>query len=145
MTAAQNKAGSDGRRILVVDDSPTIRSLLRKTLALRAYEVEEAADGWDALALLERNPAFDLAIIDLLMPRLDGLSLVQRIRNNPGFPAMPIVILTGEDIDFAAGPPMGTDAVLVKPFAPRGLLDLVGRLCLKKMTDARASEPAGPG
>ena len=125
---APQGAPESAGRILVVDDSVVIRRLLCRTLSFFAYQVVEASDGWDALTVLERDPAFDLLITDLQMPGMDGYTLVQRIRSNAALSAFPILVLTGENIDASSGPPTGTQGLISKPFSPPQLLASVRQL-----------------
>ena len=72
-----------GMAILVVDDDQAVREALRRALTMQGYDVELAGDGEEALLRLRSNPnGFDLAIVDILMPRLDGLELTRRLRGD---------------------------------------------------------------
>jgi two-component system chemotaxis response regulator CheY len=83
------------KRILIVDDSRTIRNLILLSLGLTSFSVYQAEDGQEALDLLgEVNP--DLLITDVHMPRLDGLQLIERVRNSERFKALPILVLSTE-------------------------------------------------
>ena len=83
------------KRILIVDDSRTIRNLILLSLGLTSFSVYQAEDGQEALDLLgEVNP--DLLITDVHMPRLDGLKLIERVRNSERFKALPILVLSTE-------------------------------------------------
>jgi two-component system, OmpR family, response regulator MprA len=112
--------------ILVVDDDQAVRDALRRALALQGYEVELAADGEEALFKLRTNPhATDLLVVDVLMPRLDGLELTRRLRSDGS--ELPILMLTARDqiADRVEGLEAGADDYLVKPFA---LEELVARV-----------------
>ena len=125
------KAQSPGEpplRVLVVDDSDIIRSLIRKTFALFAFDTVEAADGWEALMLLQQDRGFALLVIDLSMPRLDGLGLIQRLRGDTSMPHFPIIVLTAESLDPSGHPPEGADALMIKPFRPSALVETARRL-----------------
>lgn len=102
-------------RVLVVDDEHGLRRLLRLYLEREGYEVIEADNGLDALSTLRRN-GVDLALIDLMLPELDGLSLVRRIREQS---ALPIIVITarGEETNRVAGLELGADDYVVKPFS----------------------------
>lgn len=113
---------ADGHpRILVVDDEPTIRDLLSRTLALAEYEVDVAADGPAALERLRQYP-YDLLITDLKMPGMDGLTVIreaQRYQSN-----LPIIIITGYSSESSAieALNLGVSGYLTKPFrVPRVL------------------------
>lgn len=114
------------KKILVVDDSRTTRQVLNFSLTDAGYEVVEAADGHDALSILERD-AFDLVISDLKMPRLDGLDLTRRIRSNPDTRKLPVIILTTESAEEKKqeGKQAGANCWIVKPFQPDQLLEVV--------------------
>jgi len=112
--------------ILVVDDDQAVRDALRRALTMQGYVTELAADGEEALLKLRSHPnAFELAIVDILMPRLDGLELTRRLRGDGN--ALPILMLTARDqvADRVAGLEAGADDYLVKPFA---LEELVARV-----------------
>ena len=112
--------------ILVVDDDQAVRESLRRALSLQGYDVELAADGEEALFRLRTNPsATDLLVVDVLMPRLDGLELTRRLRSDGS--ELPILMLTARDqvADRVEGLEAGADDYLVKPFA---LEELVARV-----------------
>jgi two-component system KDP operon response regulator KdpE len=107
-------------RILVVDDEPPIRRLLRTTLAAQDYRVEEAADGEAALDFLKRNPV-DLIVLDLGLPGIDGLEVVRRLR--AGGNVTPIIILSSRDDEAGkvAALDLGADDYVSKPFGAEEL------------------------
>jgi two-component system response regulator MprA len=112
--------------ILVVDDDQAVRDSLRRALALQGYDVELAADGEEALFKIRANPnGTDLLVVDVLMPRLDGLELTRRLRSDGS--ELPILMLTARDqvADRVEGLEAGADDYLVKPFA---LEELVARV-----------------
>jgi len=108
-------------RILVVDDEAEIRQVLRLLLQNAGYEVEEAEDGERAISLLREDRGFDLCIMDVMMPVMDGICAVGRIRR---FSAVPVLFLTARsfDSDKEAAYSCGGDDYVVKPFSPRELL-----------------------
>jgi two-component system, OmpR family, response regulator len=110
-------------KILIVDDDANIRELAGLFLRKDGFEMLEAADGLQALAVLE-NARVDLAILDVMMPNLDGWELCQRLKEDYDFP---ILMLTakGETSQKLKGFQLGTDDYLVKPFEP---LELVARV-----------------
>ena len=116
-------------RVLVVDDDPAIRRVVCALLDLDEYGVLEAADGLTALELvrLERP---NLVILDLTMPRLDGLRACRALRSDPELAGTRVLVLTGRDLpdDWAAARDAGADAYIVKPFSSLALLDAVRRL-----------------
>ncbi|MEU2654331.1 response regulator transcription factor [Streptomyces sp. NPDC007325] len=102
-------------RILIVDDEPAVREALRRSLAFEGYATREAVDGMDALAAME-SYAPDLVVLDVQMPRMDGLTAARRIRAAGS--TVPILMLTARDTvgDRVTGLDAGADDYLVKPF-----------------------------
>lgn len=119
---AGSSAPRPGRaRVLVVDDEPAVREALQSCLTFEGYEVLLAPDGVAALDIIrEQTP--DLVVLDLLMPRLDGLSTCRRLRS--GGETVPVLMLTARDAvgDRVAGLDVGADDYLGKPFALNELL-----------------------
>jgi two-component system, OmpR family, response regulator MprA len=120
-------------RILVVDDEPAVQSALSRALSMEKYEVAQAADGLQALERLGEDP-YEAVILDIAMPRLDGLEVCRRLRQ--GGDRTPVLMLTarGEVDDRVAGLDAGADDYLVKPFALRELLARV-RALLRRAED----------
>ncbi|HEY7413883.1 MAG TPA: response regulator transcription factor, partial [Ktedonobacteraceae bacterium] len=110
--------------ILMVDDDPDIRHLVAIYLHNEGYQVLEAADGLEALDLLQQQQEIDLIILDLMMPHLDGIQACLKIREGR---QMPIIMLSakGEDLDKILGLSTGADDYVTKPFNP---LELVARV-----------------
>lgn len=120
-----------GRKVLVVDDSPTIIKFVAFSLKSNGFEVISAADGMDALEKLSHLEAgVDLVITDLNMPNVDGYELIATLRQNPRFRKLPIIILSSEqsEQDKVKGRQAGADAYLVKPFKSTALLETIGKL-----------------
>jgi two-component system chemotaxis response regulator CheY len=117
-----------GKRILIVDDSASIRSALVTTLGGAGYEVAQAPDGSAALAELSSPP--DLMITDFNMPRMNGLQLIFIARALPQCKRMPIIMLTteSEDSKRQSARAAGATAWMVKPFQPKQLLAVVEKL-----------------
>ena len=116
-------------KILIVEDSPSMRSLVRETLDRDGYEVTESADGRHALGLLE-GMVPDLIITDINMPHLDGLALLREIRRLPSLRFTPVLILTsesGHDLK-ESGRAAGATGWLVKPFDPDQLRRVVAQV-----------------
>jgi two-component system, OmpR family, response regulator MprA len=110
-------------RILVVDDDAAVREALRRALQLEGYEVELAGDGAEALDRLKLNSVEpDALVLDVSMPRLDGLEVCRRLRR--GGSGVPVLMLTARDevADRVAGLDAGADDYVVKPFALEELL-----------------------
>jgi two-component system response regulator ResD len=111
------------RRILLVDDEASLRMLVRRYLQRDGYLVVEAVDGAQALQRLAEQP-FDLAVIDVMMPKVDGFDLVRQIRSRSD---IPVIMLTGrgEESSRVAGLELGADDYMVKPFS---MPELVARV-----------------
>lgn len=110
-------------RILVVDDETEIRDVLRLYLEKEGYEVVEAADGPEALRLLKQEK-IDLAILDIMMPRLDGYRVLRNIREESNLPVL-MLSAKGSDSDKILGLDLGADDYITKPFVP---LEAVARV-----------------
>jgi two-component system chemotaxis response regulator CheY len=117
------------RLILTVDDSPSIRLMMKLTLTGEGYEVIQAADGVEALELARQRVA-DLVLTDINMPRMDGLALIKELRALPGYRIVPMLILTTESAKDrkAIGKANGATGWLTKPFNDQQLLATVGRV-----------------
>ncbi|MBQ3279579.1 MAG: response regulator transcription factor [Clostridia bacterium] len=111
--------------LLIVDDEARIRSLIAKYAAFEGYETEEAADGMQAVEM-SRKKHYDLIIMDVMMPELDGFSAVREIRKNDS--TVPVIMLSarGEEYDRIHGFELGVDDYVVKPFSPKELMMRVG-------------------
>jgi len=109
--------------ILVVDDEEPIQELLKFNLEKEGYLVCVAKDGPEALKRVE-NDQPDLLVLDLMLPGMDGLEVCRKLRSNPKFQQIPIIMLTakGEEIDKVLGLELGADDYMTKPFSPRELL-----------------------
>jgi two-component system, chemotaxis family, chemotaxis protein CheY len=116
------------KRILIVEDSPTMRALLNSALEGLEIPVKitEAASGFEALRCLPREP-FDLIVTDINMPDINGLELVSFAKNNNAYRSIPLVIVSteGAERDRERGLELGADAYLVKPFEPENLREVV--------------------
>ena len=112
------------QRILIVEDSPTMRALLVSALEAldRPVKITEVASGFEALRELPRV-AYDLILTDINMPDINGLELVSFVKNNAAFRSIPLVIVSteGSERDLEKGLRLGADAYLVKPFATETL------------------------
>lgn len=132
------------RNILVVDDDPHIRDLLAFALAKAGMHVEQASDGEEALALIAAR-APDLMVLDINMPRLNGLDLCRQLRSGGGAHAdLPILFLSSRDdeIDRIVGIEIGADDYVTKPFSPREVVARVGAILKRGGSHAEpAAEP----
>ncbi|MBK0866454.1 MAG: response regulator transcription factor [Saccharopolyspora sp.] len=129
-------------RILVVDDDRAVRESLRRSLQFNGYQVELAADGQQALDwLADQRP--DAMVLDVMMPRLDGLEVARRLRSTGD--DLPILVLTARDAvsDRVAGLDAGADDYLPKPFALEELLARV-RALLRRASPPEADGGEGP-
>lgn len=112
-------------KVMVVDDSNTIRRTVETILNKIGCNVITAIDGYDALAkIAESKP--DLIFIDIMMPRLDGYQTCALVKNNPAFKSTPIIMLSSKDglFDKAKGRIVGSDQYLTKPFSKDELLEV---------------------
>ena len=115
-------------RILSVDDSPSMRDLVKLTLTQAGFEVEQASDGAEALSLA-RTSHFDLVLADLNMPKMDGIELIRALRAETNYRVTPILMLTTES-DLAKrreGKAAGATGWIVKPFFPDQLVASLNR------------------
>jgi DNA-binding response OmpR family regulator len=119
--------------ILVVDDEETIREVLRRYLEHEGYIVEEAADGYEALDIIQKDPP-TLIVLDLMLPGIDGLSLTKRLRPTT---QIPIIMLTSksETNDRIRGLDIGADDYITKPFDPQEVVSRV-RAVLRRFEGA---------
>lgn len=127
-------------RILVADDEAGIRTLISKYAVYEGHSVLEAADGMEAVALCRRETP-DIAIIDIMMPELDGFSACREIRK---FSDIPIIILSarGEEYDRINGFEIGVDDYVVKPFSPKELMLRVEAV-MKRYGASRSAASSG--
>jgi two-component system, OmpR family, response regulator MprA len=130
-------------RILIVDDEPAVREALRRSLAFEGYDTETAVDGLDALDRVA-GYAPDLIVLDIQMPRMDGLTAARRLR--AGGSTVPVLMLTARDTvgDRVTGLDAGADDYLVKPFELDELFARI-RALLRRSAYAGPPAPAGAG
>ena len=114
---------------LAVDDSASMRQMVSFTLKNAGFNVVEAVDGQDAYEKAAGRD-FNLVLTDQNMPRLDGIGLTKKLRDNPKFKATPILILTTESSDQMkqAGRAAGATGWMVKPFNPANLIEVIGKV-----------------
>jgi DNA-binding response OmpR family regulator len=127
-------------RILLVDDEQSIQTLLSYPLRKDGYEVVQATDGREALDRFEERP-FDLVVLDVMLPQLDGLEVCRRLRSRS---AVPIIMLTAksEEIDKVVGLEIGADDYITKPFSMREFRSRV-KAALRRSELSRAAERDG--
>lgn len=124
--AVESKFDLEGLKILVVDDSKTIRRTAETLLAKEGCEVFTAVDGFDALSkIADHRP--DIIFVDIMMPRLDGYQTCSLIKNNQAFKATPVIMLSSKDglFDRARGRLVGSEQYLTKPFTKDELLGAI--------------------
>ena len=138
MGADLTRREGDRITLLVVDDDPRMQRLLRANLERAGYRVDVANDGAVALEQIELAPP-DLVLLDVMMPLMDGLTCLGRLRE---FSDVPVILLTakGEERDKVQGLDLGADDYLTKPFGPAELLARV-RAVLRRRTQASAAAP----
>ncbi|MDH6126315.1 response regulator transcription factor [Kitasatospora sp. GP82] len=132
------EAAGSNARLLVVDDEPALRDALESSLAFEGYEVTTATDGYEALDAVEREKP-DLVLLDIMMPRMDGLTAVRRMRARGD--TAPVLMLTARDAvgDRVTGLDVGADDYLAKPFE---LDELLARVRALLRRNAIATEAA---
>lgn len=118
------------KKIMTVDDSSTVRSVLNRALSGAGYQVIEAHDGQDAVEKLAQGD-IDLLVTDLNMPNMGGVELIKFVRQQPGKRFMPIIMLTSESQQEmkAAGKKAGASGWVTKPFQPEQLLSVIQMVC----------------
>jgi len=127
MTEQESRAGSlDGLRVMVIDDSKTIRRTAETLLKREGAEVVTAVDGFEALAkIADQKP--QIIFVDIMMPRLDGYQTCALIKNNQLFRNTPVIMLSSKDglFDKARGRIVGSEQYVTKPFTREELLDAI--------------------
>ena len=120
------------KTILIVDDSSSLRMVVKLALMRAGYEVIEAGDGKEALAQLEKTAKVHLIVSDVNMPNMDGITFVTQVKQHPRHKFTPVIMLTteGQDAKKEQGRAAGAKAWIVKPFNPPQLLDAVSKLIL---------------
>jgi two-component system, chemotaxis family, chemotaxis protein CheY len=120
------------KTILIVDDSSSLRMVVKLALTRAGYEVLEAGDGKEGLAQLEKAGKVHLIVSDVNMPVMDGIAFVTEVKKHPRHKFTPVVMLTteGQDAKKEQGKAAGAKAWIVKPFNPPQLLDAVSKLIL---------------
>jgi CheY-like chemotaxis protein len=128
-------------KLLIADDEPAVRALVHATLEGDDYQIIEAGDGVEALELVrEQSPS--LVLLDVMMPRLNGLDVCRAIKSDPTTSDTMVVMLTAQaqQRDRERGMAAGADVYFTKPFSPLALLDLVEQV---RQAPAGADQPDG--
>ncbi len=126
-------------KILICDDEPGLRAVIRRYAAFEGHETREAGDGLEAVKLCKEEP-FDILLMDVMMPELDGFSAVSEIRKTSD---VPVIMLTarGEEYDKVLGFEIGVDDYVVKPFSSKEIMMRVGAIL--RRAGGRALETGG--
>lgn len=128
-------------KILVVEDEEDLVALTRYNLAKEGFQVRDAGTGEAALRLATAEP-FDVVLLDLMLPGIDGLEVCRRLKADPRTGRLPIIMVTakGEDADVVAGLSLGADDYVTKPFSPKVLVARV-RAVLRRVEAASRPQP----
>jgi len=118
------------KTILIVDDSSSLRTVVRLALTRAGYDVVEAGDGVQALQVLDKTAKVNLIVSDVNMPNMDGITFVTEAKQHAKHKFIPVIMLTteGQDEKKNQGRQAGAKAWIVKPFNPPQLLDAVSKL-----------------
>lgn len=121
--------GLSAQKVLVVDDEPAITEAVCEALELAGYQVAAAFDGQQALDAIERDRP-DLVVMDVLMPRVDGLQALKALRDDPATRGLPVILLTvlGADRDVVEGVKAGATMYLTKPVEASKIIALVSAI-----------------
>ena len=125
-------------KLLIVDDEKRIRALIAKYASFEGYETDEAEDGMQAVTMC-RERRYDLIIMDVMMPELDGFSAVREIRKHSDTPVI-MLSARGEEYDRIHGFELGIDDYVVKPFSPKELMMRVGAVLKRSGSDKTTEE-----
>lgn len=123
--------------ILIVDDDADFRTGLRTALEMKGYQVEEAANGEEALTRLSDRPPL-LVLLDLQMPVMNGREMLQRMRATPDLKEVPVVIISGFGFEWEAEL-MGAQGYIGKPFEPQELEQTIANLLKPRLVSARST------
>ncbi|MBR5741463.1 MAG: response regulator transcription factor [Firmicutes bacterium] len=132
------------KQLLIVDDEPNIRNVIREYAEFSGYGVTEASDGMEAVNLVRSND-FDLIVMDIMMPKLDGFSACKEIRRDKD---IPIIMLSarGEEYDKLFGFELGVDDYVTKPFSPKELMARINAVLTRhEKAAAKADAPLAFG
>jgi len=121
---------STSQRILMVEDEEDIAFLIRFMLERHGFTVDHAADGRQAIEKITSSSPPDLTLMDIMLPYHDGLELIERLRAQPGWESVPVLMLTAKarEMDIVRALELGADDYVTKPFQPEELLARIRRL-----------------
>lgn len=133
---SENQSEFSGLKVMVIDDSNTIRRTAETLLKKAGCDVLTADNGFEALPVISANHP-DILFIDIMMPRLDGYQTCALVKNNPKFRDIPVVMLSSKDglFDRAKGRVVGAEQYLTKPFTRDDLLGAIRKHLLEKNQD----------
>ena len=125
------------KKILVIDDEPDLRELVRVNLDQAGYGVETASSGREALQALRRSTP-DLVVLDLMLPDISGTELCRKIRSDPALADIPVIMLTAKaaEVDRVVGFELGADDYVTKPFSPRELVLRISAVLRRRFADS---------
>ena len=128
------------QKLLIVDDEINIRKVIKEYGEFNGYQVDESEDGMDAVSLCKKND-YDLIIMDIMMPRLDGFSACKEIRKTK---STPIIMLSarGEEYDKLFGFELGIDDYMVKPFSPKELMARINAILTRHSAGVQSTNEA---
>ena len=125
-------------KILVVDDEEKIREVIREYATFEGYEVVDAIDGMDAIKICKEQD-FDIIVMDIMMPRLDGFSTIKEIRKTKNIPVI-MLSARGEEYDKLFGFELGIDDYVVKPFSPKELMARINAVLSRTKTNDKTKK-----
>lgn len=130
---SENQTEFSGLRVMIIDDSNTIRRTAESLLKKAGCDVLTAENGFEALPIISANHP-DIMFIDIMMPRLDGYQTCALVKNNPKFKDIPVIMLSSKDglFDRAKGRVVGAEQYLTKPFTREDLLGAIRTHLLEK-------------
>ena len=116
------------KKILIVDDEPNVRLLSRKILS-KKFDVIEAEDGKQAIEIANTQQP-DVILMDMMMPKMDGLTACYAIKNDPATKSIPVIMVTaiGFELNIKLSQQMGVNAYVTKPFTPKDLFDRIAKV-----------------
>lgn len=136
ITVSENQSEFSGLKVMVIDDSNTIRRTAETLLKKAGCDVLTADNGFEALPVISAHRP-DILFIDIMMPRLDGYQTCALVKNNPKFREIPVIMLSSKDglFDRAKGRVVGAEQYLTKPFTRDDLLGAIRKHLLEKNQD----------
>jgi len=129
----------DNMKVLVVDDEVKIRAVIKEYAEFEGYEIDEAADGMEAIAKCKATD-YDIIIMDIMMPKLDGYSAVKEIKKIKNIPVI-MLSARGEEYDKLFGFEIGVDDYVVKPFSPKELMARINAVITRSKSNGASNVP----